>query len=89
MILEGLMKMMFSFFSFILKPIHIPSAPEDIATSMPKFLEYLEYGVSFFNLVIPVNILPFFVVFLVMFSWNKLYPVIMWVLKKIPFLGIE
>lgn len=89
MIIEGILNLVFNFFKFILSPFNIPSAPEDLSAALPKFIEYLELGESFFNLFIPINLTPFFIVFLSIFGFKHRYDISMWILRKIPILNIK
>lgn len=89
MIIKALLDLYFNMISLAFLPFNIPAAPEDFALALPQFLEYLEAGTSFFALVLPINIRPFFLIFSAIWGFRQGYHIIMWVLRKIPLAGME
>lgn len=89
MILQGLLDLLYNFFALVISPIDIPAAPEGLSEAFSKFIEYLGYGESFFNLVFPVNMTPFFVLFLAIWGFQHIYNFAAFIIKKLPFMGIS
>ena len=89
MIIEGLFNLFYGFLELIFSPVNIPAAPEGLSEAFDKFIEYLGYGESFFNLFFPINLTPFFVLFLAIWGWSHIYDFALWLLKKIPLFGIS
>ena len=89
MIIEGLLKIIFNLLSAVISQFNVPPAPEEFLAAIPKYFEYLSSASSLVSLVLPINLAPFFVVSGVIMVVEHGYPFIMWVLRKIPFLGIE
>lgn len=89
MIIEKLMDLIYGIFSLILSPINLPGLPDDVLDIMEQFFGYIESGAGFFQVFLPINFTPYFVICLALVAFDKLYPFIMWILRKIPFLGIE
>ncbi len=89
MIIEALLNLVYKIFSAVIEPLDIASAPDELLTAMTDFLGYFENGADLINIFLPINLGAFFIVFGLIFAFDHLYPVIMWILRKIPFLGIE
>lgn len=89
MIVETLMSLVKGIISLVISPFNIPGIPDDVLKSIDTFMGYFDTCASFIALVFPVNLVPFFVIFIAIYSWDNIYPIVMWVLRKIPFLGIE
>lgn len=89
MIIELLMNLVKSIISLVLSPFNIPGIPDDISSSVETFFGYFDTCASFIALVFPINLVPFFAIFIAIYSWDNIYPMVMWILRKIPFLGIE
>ncbi len=89
MIIEALLNIVFKIFSSIIEPLDIDPAPSELTDAMSSVLEYMENGADLINIFLPVNLGAFFIIFGLIFAFEHLYPVIMWILRKIPFLGIE
>lgn len=68
---------------------NVPPAPDDFLEAIPQFFTYLESAQSLVALVFPINLEPFLTITLIILAVEHGYPFIMWVLRKIPFLGIE
>lgn len=90
MIIESVLDVVFTVFNFLTSPINIPEFPEGVFYYMNQFLEYLSVGVSF---VATYTHYPFLVTLLgIIIAIDiaiSLYKLVMFVLKKIPFLNIS
>lgn len=79
----GLLEIVFGWVSF-------PPMPEAIVTALETVLDAMSSAMGFIWLIVPRELvmvaLP---VILVVENFDKLYSVIMWILKKIPFLGMQ
>lgn len=89
MIIESLMSLVYKLLSVVISPVNIPGLDASSQASMTEFIGWLSSAAGFFKLVLPINFTAYFVIFFALFAWDHLYPFIMWVLRKIPFLGIE
>ncbi len=89
MIIEALFNLIYKIFSGIFSGINIPPAPADFESALVDFLGYLEFSSNLINLVLPINLDAFFSAFFALFAFEKLYPVVMWILRKIPILNIK
>lgn len=73
----------------VIGQFNVPPAPDEFLNSIDSFFTYLQSATNLISLVLPVKIAPFFVVTGVIMVVEHGYPFLMWVLRKIPFLGIE
>lgn len=90
MIVENIVNALFSLLQTLFSFINLPAMPEIISNAFQTFLNIAEYGSSIMNFALPGSVIrPAFSVFAVIFAVDHGYPVIMWVLRKIPMLGIE
>ena len=89
MIIESLLSLVFKLLGSVISSFNVPAAPEDFLSAIPQFFGYLESAKSLISLVFPINLQPFLTVTLVILAVEHGYPFIMWILRKIPFLGIE
>lgn len=89
MIIEGLLNLIYKLLNAVISQFNVPPAPPDFLDSIPDFFDYLESASNLISLVLPVKLQPFLAVTLVIMAVEHGYPAIMWVLRKIPFLGIQ
>lgn len=90
MIIEMLLDLIFNLFTFLSGPISIPDLPAEALNYISQFFDYLEAGAGIFANYSPFGyVMTLFGVVLAVDVGIKLYHFIMWVLKKIPVLGIE
>lgn len=79
----GLLNIVFSWVSF-------PAMPEVITTALDTLLDAMTSAMGFVWLIVPRDfVLVGLPVVLVVENFDKLYSIIMWILKKIPFLGMQ
>lgn len=91
MILEGLLTLVLSLFSFLfgLFPT-IPSFPDEVTSVIDGVLPYLTFGVEFLHVFCYTSVLVVMMEISVsLFLLYELYQLIMWVIRKIPLFGIE
>ena len=90
MIIEALLNVIAGFLAVLLYPLQLAQLPDNIADIMVTLLGYLADGVAIvaaythftflvvlFEIVIAIDIL------------YTLYIIVMWILRKIPFLGVS
>lgn len=69
--------------------IDIPAAPEQVSTVIDQMIGYLQSGIGllyiFFNMDLVKIMIPFV---LIVANFEEVYKLVMFVLRKIPFLGI-
>lgn len=79
----GLLEILFGWVSF-------PAMPEAITNALDTLLNAMGSAMGFIWLIVPRElVLVGLPIVLVVENFDKLYSVIMWILKKIPFLGMQ
>lgn len=89
MIIEALLGLVYKLMSLLISSFNVPAAPQGFIDAIPQFFGYLKSAQSLIALVFPIELAPFLTVTLIILAVDHGYPFIMWVLRKIPFLGIE
>lgn len=89
MIVETILAFIYNLFSAVLSSIYVPSLPgfNDVVVLVGDLLNQAQH---FIDLVIPWDVvttgLP---ILIIIIGFEEIYAVVMWVLRKIPMLGIE
>lgn len=90
MILESVFNLFSSALKLIFGWVQLPGLPAEVQTVIDQLFQYLQSGMCFvflfFNISLVKIMLPFV---LVVVNFDKVYRLVMFVLRKIPFLGIE
>lgn len=90
MIIEYLMNLLLKLFSLLTSAINIPRLPEQVASFMEQALGYIQTGVQL--LACYTNLEYLLVLFGLIIGIDvgiAIYHFVMWVLRKIPMLGIS
>lgn len=90
MILESVLNLFSSAIKLIFSWIQLPDLPAEVETVITQLFDYMEMGIGFvflfFNMDLVKIMLPFV---LVVMNFDKMYKLVMYVLRKIPFLGVK
>lgn len=91
MIIESIMNALISLLTTLLNWINIPQIPADILTSVKDTIDMvISTGEGLLDLVMPYNIAKVLIEIVIAIEIGvELYHFVMWVLKKIPMVGIE
>lgn len=90
MIIEALMNLLLNVFTLLTSPINIPKMPDEVAVYLANFLEYIEMGLQVLAVYTPLDyLLVLFGIIIAIDVGLAVYHFVMWVLKKIPMLGIS
>lgn len=90
MVINGLLTALFNLFEFLTRPIDIPDIPPDIDTIVNTALGYIRSGFDYMRFWTHWDFLLILLgICLVIGTAVRLYGLVMWVLRKLPFLGIE
>lgn len=80
-LLNGLQAMLFGAFSFI----EIPLLPDGFVQQIYDFFDILDYAKQFIAFFIPPTVFNMLSpIFIALFVIDEGYPVIMWIIRKIP-----
>lgn len=90
MIVTKLIEMLINLLSVLFSWVSFPAMPDAVTNALDMLLQAMASAMGFIWLIVPKElvmvVLP---VILVVENFDKLYSVIMWILKKIPFLGMQ
>ena len=90
MLIEGLLNVLYSVFSLLTAPINIPSLPDSVSSAIAGILDYFSLGWSILNNYFDMGYLAILFGLVIAVDLGLyLYYFVMWILKKIPVLGIE
>lgn len=90
MIIKGLFSLIISLLRIVFGWVSLPAMPAAVDDAFNMLLSYMEQGIGFVWLIVPRElVLVVLPVVLVLSNFDKLYSVVMWILRKIPFLGIK
>lgn len=91
MIIETLLNAIFSIFEKVFSVINIPGMPDGMSDQVVGFFnDVLNYAGSLISLFVPwLQVKIFFPILIVILSSDEVYKLVMWVLRKIPMLGIS
>lgn len=76
-----------------LKPLialfDFPIVPAELTTLVNKLFEYIQAGTGVLNFFVPFDVIrPAIDVFLAVWAVEHVYQLVLWVLRKVPLLGI-
>ncbi len=90
MILESVFNLFKSAIKLIFAWINIPAAPEEVTTVIDTMITYMHSGIGFLFLFFNMDLVKIMIPFvLIVANFEEVYKLVMFVLRKIPFLGIE
>ena len=91
MIIIGLLKALSGILISILSLLPtFPQLPESILNGLNSFLDLIFNNVGLLGLFIPISTIKVVIpLILVIVNFDKIYKLVMWVLKKIPVFGVK
>lgn len=90
MIISTLMDMIRTILQSLLGFIQIPSLPTDWTSAVDQFLDMVFQNVGLVDLVVPWDVVKLGIPILIaIINMDKIYDSVMWILRKIPALGMS
>ena len=90
MILKGLFSLVITLLNIVFGWVNLPAMPSAVDDAFNLLISYMQSGIGFVWLIVPRDLVLVVVpVILLLSNFDKLYTVVMWVFRKIPFLGIQ
>lgn len=90
MILESVLNLFSSAIKLIFGWIQLPELPSQVETVINQMLDYMQMGIGFVFLFFDMELVKIMLPFvLVVMNFDKMYKLVMYVLRKIPFLGVK
>lgn len=90
MILKMLLSLVLSLLKFCFSWVSFPDMPTVVTDSIGMVMDCMESAMGFVWLIVPqklvIAVIP---VILVVENFDLIYSIMMWILKKIPFLGLK
>lgn len=90
MIIKGLLNLILSLLEILFGWVAFPPMPDAVVLAINTLMGYIADAVGFLWLIVPRELVIVGIpIILVLENFDKLYSVIMWILRKIPFLGLQ
>ena len=90
MILEAVLNLVSGVLKTLIGWINLPQLPAAAENVIDTTFEYLEAGIGFVSLVVDMNLVKILLpLVVVLVNFDEVWSMIMFVLRKIPFLGIK
>lgn len=90
MIIKGLFELVFGLLQIVFAPINLPDLPDTIQNVLDRLIDVMKSAVGLFGVFFDMNVVKILIpVVLVIVNLDKVWNLIMFILRKIPFLGIE
>lgn len=90
MIIKGLFELVFGLLQIVFAPINLPDLPDTIQNVLDRLMDVMKSAVGLFGVFFDMNVVKILIpVVLVVVNLDKVWNLIMFILRKIPFLGIE
>lgn len=90
MIVESILNLFSSALKLIFGWISLPELPAEISNVVNQLMEYMKAGIGFIFLFFSIDLIRIMLpLVIVVANFDKVYKLVMFVLRKIPFLGIK
>lgn len=91
MIIEGLLNLLISLISFVFSMLPaLPGLPEDFMISITTFFDFLTNSLGFFYFFIrPSTVRTCLGIVIVIEEFHHIYSFVMFIVRKIPLIGVE
>lgn len=88
-----MIKLVMGFFGWIFSPIldllNFPAIPSELQSIIDTLFQYMTEGMGIFNFFCPLSMIrPALAVLVAVWTIEHGYHVLMWVLRKLPFVGV-
>ena len=90
LIVESVLTLFVDALKVIFQWINLPQVPSNIQTVIDQFFEYLRSGMGFVYIFFDMSLVKILLPLLIaVINFDKVYKLVMFVLRKIPFLGVD
>lgn len=90
MLIEGLLELIFAMLQFVFAPISIPPFPDGVQNVVAQLTQVLIDSVGLLGVFVDLNVLKWMIpIVIIVIELDKIWMLIMFILRKIPFVGIE
>ena len=90
LIVESVLNLFADALKVIFQWINLPQVPSNIQAVIDQFFEYLRSGMGFVYIFFDMSLVKILLPLLIaVINFDKVYKLVMFVLRKIPFLGVD
>ena len=90
MILETLLNLIMLLLNVVFGWINIPQFPEELTSSISSFLDLIFENLSLLGFFVrPVTLTVAIPLLIILLNFERVYKLVMYIVRKIPFLGIK
>lgn len=90
MLIKGLFELVLGILNFMFGWVNFPDMPSVVVDALSVVLQAIASGIGFVWLIVPKElVLAVIPVIIIVENFDLMYSMVMWVLKKIPFLGMK
>lgn len=90
MIIKLLFELVLTILNFMFGWVNFPDMPPIITEALDIVMQAISMGIGFVWLIVPKElVLAAIPIIIVVENFDMMYSMVMWVLKKIPFLGMK
>lgn len=90
MIIKGIFNLVYTLLSIVLAPFSLPQLPEGIQTIFDEIVGYLTGAVGLLCVFVrPTTLQLLIPAVIIVINAEHIWNGILWILKKLPFVGIE
>ena len=90
MLIKLLFELVLSILNFMFGWVNFPDMPPAIVNSLDIVIQAISMGIGFVWLIVPRElVLVAIPIIIVVENFDMMYSMVMWILKKIPFLGMK
>lgn len=90
MIIKGIFELVYTMLNIVLTPINLPQLPDGIQSIFDELLQVMVGSVGLLGLFLDFSVVKWLIpIVIAVANFEKIWNMIMFILRKIPFLGIE
>lgn len=90
MIIKGLFELVFGLLQIVFAPINLPDLPEVVQNVIDRLVDLMTSVIGIVAVFIDMEVVKVLIpVVIVIANFDKVWNMIMFILRKIPFLGIK
>ena len=90
MIIKGLLELIFGLLQIVFAPINLPDLPEAIQNVLDGLVDVLGSAVGLFAIFFDMSVVRVLIpLVIVIVNFERVWNLILFILRKIPFIGIE
>ncbi|WP_455532421.1 hypothetical protein [Roseburia inulinivorans] len=90
MIIKAIMELVFSLLQIVFTPINLPDLPPGIQSVLDELMGLFTSVIGLVGIFLDLNVVKWLIpVVIVIANLDKVWKLIMFILRKIPFIGVE